>query len=199
MRAVLAVAVMISFLLLARLPADAARAERPISITITLETFEAAVLWNASEQYVNFNGTLALDDPVQREIDVSLFASTPACWSAVCSPEIMNFHSAGDRSFTCNVHIGVVRGNMTGDITIEGTAYWRGDVMATNRSPAFSVHVTRLPVEKYTNLSNPHKIDFTTRLENILPQLTVLSVLVAAVAVVVVGWRWRRKRRRSGA
>jgi len=50
-------------------------------------------------------------------------------------------------------------------------------------------------VEKFYNISNPHKIDFTTRLENIWPHLTVLAVLVATVAVVTVVWRWRRKRK----
>jgi len=190
-------AVMIPFILAAQLT-GAAVPERPLTIAITLETFEADVLWNASEQYVVFNGTLTLDDPVQREIDVSLIASAPAGWSAGCSPDIIKFHSAGERSFTCNVHIGVVRGNMTGNITIDGTAYWRGDVMATNRSPAFSVHVTRLLVEKPYNMTNPKKIDFTTRLENILPHLAALGVLMATVVAVAVVWRWRRNRREAG-
>lgn len=187
-------AIMIPFLLAARLPV-AAEPERPLAITISLETYEADVLWNASGQYLIFNGTLTLDDPIQREIDVSLFTVAPAGWSATCSPEVHKFHSAGERSFTCNYRMADVRGNMTANITVQGTAYWRGDVVATNQSLPFTVYVTRLPVEKFYNISNPHKIDFTTRLENIWPHLTVLAVLVATVAVVTVVWRWRRKRK----
>jgi len=187
-------ALIIPVLFMFQLPVSAAP-ERPLSIAITLETFEADVLWNASEQYVNFNGTVTLDDPASREIDVSLFTSAPAGWSARCSPDIIKFHSAGDRSFTCNVHIGAVRGNMTGNITIDGVAYWRGDVMASNQSPVFFVHVTRLPVEKFENLSNPHKLDFTTRLENVLPHILGLSASAATVAVSVLVWRRRRRRK----
>ena len=187
-------AVILPFLLAAQMSAAAAP-ERPLTIAITLETFEADVLWNASRQYVNFNGTLTLDDPAPREIDVSLFTSAPAGWSAECSPDIIKFHSAGVRSFTCNVLIGVVQGNMTGNISRVGVAYWRGEVMAANQSPVFSVHVTRLLVEKSYNMSNPHKIDFTTRLENVLPQLTGVSVLAAAAVVAAVAWRRRKKRK----
>jgi hypothetical protein len=180
------------------MPAGAAP-ERPVSITITLETSEADLLWNASEQYVYFNGTLTLDDPVQREIDVSLFTTAPPGWSALCSPEVNKFHSAGQRNFTCSVHPGNVRENMTGIITIQGMAYWRGDSVASNQSPPFSLHVTKLVVEKNYNLTNPRKIDFTTRIENILPHLTVLAVLVATVAAAAVVWRWRKRRSRRDA
>ena len=193
-----ALAIMIPFILVAQMPAGAAP-ERPVSITITLETSEADLLWNASEQYVYFNGTLTLDDPVQREIDVSLFTTAPPGWSALCSPEVNKFHSAGQRNFTCSVHPGNVRENMTGIITIQGMAYWRGDSVASNQSPPFSLHVTKLVVEKNYNLTNPRKIDFTTRIENILPHLTVLAVLVATVAVAAVVWRWRKRRSRRDA
>ena len=186
-------AVILPFLLAAQFPAAAAP-ERPLTIAITLETFEADVLWNASRQYVSFNGTLTLDDPVSREIDVSLFSIAPAGWSAECSPDVITFRSAGVRSFTCNVLIGVVQGNMTGNITIDGVAYWRGDVMAANQSPVFSVHVTRFLVEKPFNMTNPHDIDSTTRLENVLPQVLGLSAIGATVAVSLLVWRWRRKR-----
>lgn len=185
----------ISFLLVAQVPVPAEPARANISLS--LEYYEKDLQWNATDQSFSFNGTLTLEDALNREIDVSLYVVTPAGWSATCEPAINKFYRPGERTFTCTARYPYQTTNMTGNITVHGMASWRGDTVATNQSPPFTASVTRLPVEKFTNLTNPHKIDFTTRLENILPHLELLAVIVAAVAVAAAAWRWRRKKREA--
>ncbi len=189
-------AMAIPFLLIAQMPALAEPAQADIAIT--LGYYEQDIQWNASYQSFSFNGTLTLDDPLNREIDVSLYVVPPAGWSATCEPAINKFYHPGERGFTCTARYPFQATNMSGNITVHGVATWRGDTVATNQSWPFAVRLTRLPVEKYTNLTNPHKIDFTTRLENILPHLAALAVIVAAAVAGVAAWRWRRRRREAG-
>jgi hypothetical protein len=193
-----ALAVMIPFLLVARLPA-AAEPTAPISVTIALETCEAQVSVNTTEGWATFNGTVALDDPLQRDIDVSLLASGTSGWGVSCSPSILSFSRAGELPFTCNVRITCVGSNTTGTVVIQGMAYWRGEALVSNLSSPLVINVTKVPVQQSPNQTSLHGLDFQKRLESSFPELVVLSVLVAAGAVVVVGWRWRRKRRRSQA
>ena len=187
-------AIMMPFLLAAQFPVPA-EPTLPISVTIVLETYEADVVLAASEEWISFNGTLVLEDPLQREIDVSLTASCPAGWGASCDPPIHKFYTAGEKAFTCNVRVAGVKGNMTGTIVIQGMAHWRGEALASNLSPPLVINVTKLPVQPSSNQSGLQGPDFQKRLGSILPQLTVIAVLVAAVAVVAVAWRWRRRRR----
>ncbi|MBM4249784.1 MAG: hypothetical protein FJ149_10220 [Euryarchaeota archaeon] len=189
-------AILVPLLLLFDAPAPA-EPERPASISIALEATGMDVVWNASGRWYEFNGTLSLDDPLQLDIDVSLFTMPPPGWSAACKPEVHYFRGSGERPFTCSFKMADSTVNMTGNITVQGLAYRRGDVVASNTSPPFTVRVTRLPVEKYFNLTNPHKIDYTTRLEDILPHLGALAAIVTAVAAAAVAWR-RRRRRMTG-
>jgi len=181
----------------AQLPV-AAEPTLPISVTIVLETYEADVVLAASEEWISFNGTLVLEDPLQREIDVSLTASCPAGWGASCDPPIHKFYTAGEKAFTCNVRVAGVKGNMTGTIVIQGMAHWRGEALASNLSPPLVINVTKLPVQPSSNQSSLQGPDFQKRLGSILPELTALALLVATVAVIAVVWRLRRKRREAG-
>jgi len=190
-------AMIIPFLLAAQLPV-AAEPTLPISVTIVLETYDADVVLAASEEWISFNGTLVLEDPLQREIDVSLTTSCPAGWGASCDPAIHKFNNAGERSFICNVRVAGVKGNMTGTMVIQGMAYWRGEALASNLSPPLVINVTKLPVQPSSNQSSLLGPDFQKRLGSILPELTMLVLLVATVAVIAVAWRRRRKRREAG-
>jgi hypothetical protein len=187
-------AAIIPFLLVAQFPVPA-EPTAPISVTITLETYEARVSVNTTEGWAAFNGTVALEDPLQRDIDVSLLASGTSGWGVSCSPSILTFSRAGELPFTCNVRITCVGSNTTGTVVIQGMAYWRGEALVSNLSSPLVINVTRLPVQQSPNQTSLHGLDFKKSLENSLPELTVLSVLVAATVVVAVVWTRRRKRK----
>jgi hypothetical protein len=153
------------------------------------------VALNASEGWAAFNGTVALDDPLQRDIDVSLLASGTSGWGVSCSPSILSFSRAGELPFTCTVRITCVGSNATGTVVIQGMAYWRGEALVSNLSSPLVINVTKTLVQQSPNQASLHGLDFQKRLESSFPELVVLSVLVAATVVVAVVWTRRRKRK----
>ena len=187
MRAVLLV-LMLTVLLLPQAGAAPVNAV----VRIWLSPPEIDVNAGFHDQYIVFNGTVSVDDTLDRELTVILQPLMSYPLGVACSPDYVVFRGSGSAPFNCTVKIPAKTNNLTSAVYVNAQAHYRTDIVGANQSPPVTVVVGALTAPA------PHEdsfgIAYVSRNAGMLPVIVFLAVVVAAVSVWAAARRRRQKR-----
>ena len=169
----------------------------PVNAVVKVDLYPAEANIDAGyqDQYFAFNGTVSVDDSLERELTVILQPVMTYPLGGSCSPDYVVFTGSGAAVFKCTVKVPAKTNNVTSAVFVNAQAHYRLDIVGTNQSPLVNVIVGALPPPDA-------KVDdfyfgYPSGSIGLLPAIIALAVVVAALSAFLFVRR-RRKTKAAG-
>lgn len=162
----------------------------PVVLNIVLSPPEMSAAASYHDQFLLFNGTVVVEDPLNREFYVRLQPVITYPLGGTCSPDYIVFTGSGTVPFNCSVKVPAKSQSLDSVLFVNAQAHYHSDVIGTNQSQRVQITVGALPPA--TTPANDPLFGYSSSNVGMLPVIVLAVVLVAAVSA----WAAARRRRR---